>query len=119
MRSSKIRPLPAKLARNKHLARQPKKTRPARDHLCGIAHEVANQLTIVSLSCFRLRAACARNPTEISSRDLDRIETAIAAIAGLMQSLHEVDDEQKAERSERVRLAPQTSNVYRLFDSAE
>lgn len=119
MRSTKIRSLPTKLQPNKPRAPQTKTPRPARDDLRRIAHELANQLTIVNLSCSKLRAACAKDLASIYARDLDNVETAVAAMAGLMRTLHQIDAEPCTPGRDRVRPARQTANVYRLFDSAD
>jgi hypothetical protein len=119
MRSTKIRSLLTKLRPNEPVAPQTKTPRPARDDLRRIAHELANQLTVVSLSCFKLRAACAQDFAAICASDLDNVETAVAAMADLMRTLHQIDAEPATPGRDRVRPAPQTANVYRLFDSAD
>jgi hypothetical protein len=114
MRSTKIRklPIPARGEKqNAHQIRQPR----AQD-LHRLAHEIANQLTVINLSCFRIRGNAAKALPASSLRNLERVERAIAEITAFVETLRRVDDQ--PEGTPQAAPSPQTTNVYPLFEPA-
>ncbi|HKY09283.1 MAG TPA: hypothetical protein VJQ55_13615 [Candidatus Binatia bacterium] len=107
-------PLPA--AHSKERSRPPKHLSGAADGLRRIAHEIANQLTIVNLSCFRIRGKAKALPP-LSLEDLARVEQAVIDISNLVQALRELESEPAPAPKPRSSASRGATNVYPLFDS--
>ena len=72
----------------KQIARRTKATCAAQKDLSRIAHQIANQLTVINLSCFKLRCA-AGAPLPVSIlENIERVEKAVAEVTSLVQALH-------------------------------
>jgi hypothetical protein len=68
--------------------KQPRSSRRAKrgERFHGLAHDIMNQLTILSLSCSQIRAAVA-SQCPPHDTDMERIENAVAEMARLMAAL--------------------------------
>lgn len=86
-----------------------------RNEFHRIAHEIANQLTIINLSCFKLRGALANEIAALPG-SLEKVERAVFEIATLIQVLSSPEDEPPPERNDVPADSSRTNNVYRLFD---
>lgn len=118
MRPTKIRSLSTHLQRSRQRARQAKKTR-AQEDLHHFAHEIANQLTIINLSCFKLRGALAKGLPASSLGDLERVEGAVMEMTRLVQTLHRPEDDPAPTTTPQDPLSQKTTKVYRLFDAQD
>jgi hypothetical protein len=92
-----------------------------RSRLGGLAHEMDNQLTVISLSCFKIRVAT-RNQTSSIVADIDRLETAVAEMTCLLDTLSELQKEMmpplNPSSAKVLSITSSPSNkVYVLFDS--
>jgi hypothetical protein len=114
MGPGKISSLHPNLRRSK-LARRRKKPRVPRNKFYRIAHEIANQLTIINLSCFKLRGVLA-NEVAAVSENLEKVERAVLEISTLAQVLSSPEDEPALPRNDLSADSPRANNVYRLFD---
>ena len=114
MGSGKITSLHPNLRRSK-LTRRKKKPRVPRNEVHRITHEIANQLTIINLSCFKLRGALANEIASVTG-NLDKVERAVFEIATLIQVLSSPEDEPPPERNSVPADSSRANNVYRLFD---
>ena len=75
-----------------------------------LLHELTNQLTVMTFSCFKVREAAKPAGDCTISREIERMEKTIADMALLLESIsHEV----KAMPHRRRRLSKE--NVYPLF----
>jgi hypothetical protein len=115
MRPTKVRSLSTHLQRSRRRARQAKKIR-AQEDLHRFAHEIANQLTIINLSCFKLRGALAKGLPASPLGDLERVERAVLEMTNLVQTLGRPEDDPTTNPQAP---ASQTTNVYRLFDAQD
>lgn len=114
MGPGKISSIHPNLRRSK-LARRRKKPRVPRNNFYRIAHEIANQLTIINLSCFKLRGALANEIASVSG-NLDKVERAVLEIATLIQVLPSPEDESPSQTNGLPADSSRANNVYRLFD---
>ena len=113
MRPTKISPFSNSLQRKKQLARQKTIQAPRRDiHL--IVHEIANQLTVINLSCFKLRGAVANFVSGSHLDELDKVERAVVEMTILIETLRPPDNDRPPEQTHAQTLP---ANVYNLFDS--
>ena len=55
-------------------------------------HELANQLTVINLNCFKLRGTIAKLLSGSSLDELERVEKAVVEMTNLVQSLHQVEE---------------------------
>jgi hypothetical protein len=114
MGPGKITSLHPNLRRSKP-ARRRKKPRVPRNEFHRITHEIANQLTIINLSCFKLRGALANEIASVTG-NLEKVERAVFEIATLIQILSSPEDEPPPERNSVPADSSRANNVYRLFD---
>jgi len=114
MGPGKITSLHPNLRRSKP-ARRRKKPRVPRNEFHRITHEIANQLTIINLSCFKLRGALANEIASVTG-NLEKVERAVFEIATLIQVLSSPEDEPPPERNSVPADSSRANNVYRLFD---
>jgi hypothetical protein len=84
-------------------------------------HEIVNQLTVMNLCCFKFRAAQAYLPPS-SLADIDRMETAVAEIAALLDNIAKSKTPKPLDsplpdprQSEPPQVQAQPSKVYHLF----
>ncbi len=79
-------------------------------------HELANQLTVINLNCFKLRGTIAKLLSGSSLDELERVEKAVVEMTNLVQSLHQVEESAPPQTSHPAVQSP-PANVYQLFDS--
>jgi hypothetical protein len=107
-------------AKNSRATARAKKGRPLR--LDRLAHEMANQLTIMNLGCFKIRAAV-RSLGDPIVADIARIEKAVAEMTSLIEAWPHVGERNSAAKQAPVILRPKrsakSSNVYALFSSPQ
>ena len=117
MRPTKISTLPATLRQKRRLARQAKKAVGApREDMDRLLHELANQLTVINLSCFKLRGDVTQFLSQSSVAELDRVERAVIEMTSLVETLHPADKEPAPAPAS---AAPPAANVYRLFNATK
>jgi hypothetical protein len=119
MRPTKIHCLPTNLRRSKETSRQAKKTRAPRDDIHRLVHEIANQLTIINLSCFKLRAAAAKGLPATPLEELENVERAVVEMTNLIQILRRPENEPTSTTNSQSPVFQPATNVYRLFDSTQ
>ena len=85
---------------DKRAGRRKKKQQKRKPRIGKLAHDLLNELSIIKLSCFRLRQQ-ATNLTAAGARDLDTIENAITEAAGLAETIRENLAGGQNEESER------------------
>ena len=113
MRPTKISPFPNSLQRKKQLARHKTLQAPRRD-IHPIVHEIANQLTVINLSCFKLRGAVANSGSPLD--ELDKVERAVVEMTILIETLRPPDSDRPPAQTHAQTLP---ANVYNLFDSTQ
>lgn len=104
----------------------PKKTRSRKPDASAaeihrLVHEIVNHLTVMNLCCFKFRAAAeARVPSSLA--DIDRMESAVAEIAALLDNIAKAKTPKPLDgslpdprQSEPLQGQSQPSNVYLLF----
>lgn len=83
-----------------------------------LAHEIANQLTVINLSCYKIRGALAQGHASSISSDTERVEKAVGEITSLIQSLSLIEADSNLSVTHAPLLTPaQPGNVYPLCDA--
>jgi nitrogen fixation/metabolism regulation signal transduction histidine kinase len=113
MPPTKVRKLPIRPRRRAQGARETRGSSDHREELHRLAHEIANQLTVITLSCFKVRGAASNALPPSSLGALERVESAVAEIAALIESLRRLAD--KPKRMPQPASSQQPTNVYPLF----
>ena len=94
--------------------RQAKKSRRRSQDLRRLSHEFINQLTVINLSCFRIRGVAAAASVPAVMAELERMERAVAEITELLANL-------PAEDEASSKISPTDpalgAKVYPLFSS--
>ncbi len=116
MPPTKKRPRPDSLPRQNHLAPQAGNIRLPREDIHRIVHEVANQLTVINLSCSKLRGTVAKLLSGSSLDELERVERAVLEMTTLVRSLRQVEEDPQAQNSSHAPSQPLPANVYQVFD---
>jgi hypothetical protein len=116
MEQTKIGRPPASVSRLHRPTRRVRKRR-----LVGIdrlAHQIVNQLTVVNLTCFKLRAAIKDIPQSMDA-DVERLESAVAEMNSLVELLNRLQEQTNpSERSKPMANSTGVpSNVYPLSDA--
>lgn len=57
-----------------------------------LAHQIANQLTVINLSCFKLRHGVTNDPPTASLGDIERVERAVEEITRFVRTLQTEED---------------------------
>ena len=96
--------------KQKHASRRQRKIKPRELDLDHLAHEMINQLTVIQLSCFKLRGAAAQRLTRSETDGIERVEKAVADMTLLVDMMR--SGSQVSPKSAR----DPASNVYHLFD---
>ena len=119
MRPTKISSLPDSLRRKRHLARQPKKIPGTPEDIHRIVHELANQLTVINLNCFKLRGTVAKLLSGSSLDELESVDRAVAEMTNLLRTLHQGEEAPPPQTHNHAAAQPPPANVYQLFDSTQ
>src|SRR6476660_5415470 len=90
----------SRLPIDKRNGRSKKKQQKRKPRVGKLAHDLLNELSIIKLSCFRLRRQ-ASSLTPAGVRDLDNIENAILEAAGVAETIREKLAGGQKEESER------------------
>jgi hypothetical protein len=98
------------------LQRHPKKRRRRSSDLRRLSHEFINQLTVINLSCFRIRGVAAMESAPAVLAELERIEKTVAELTEMLGNLPVADD---ATSPGSQSGAAQGGKVYPLFKSYE
>jgi len=99
----------------------PQKRKPRVAGLDRLAHQIVNQLTVINLSCFKLRATVKDAGASVNA-DIDRLENAVTEMNDLVEILSRLEDQPTAPD---VAVCPKTPaypnarpvNVYPLFET--
>jgi hypothetical protein len=116
MEQTKIGHAQASVSRLPHSMRRVRKRR-----LVGIdrlAHQIANQLTVINLTCFKLRGAIKDIPQSMDT-DIERLESAVAEMNNLVELLSQLQEQTNPpERSKpAANSAGVPNNVYPLSEA--
>jgi hypothetical protein len=84
---AKLRPLRDQVRAKKHLACPTKPTCAVQKDLSRIAHQIANQLTVINLSCFKLRCAADNVLPVLFLENIEIVQRAVIEITSLVQTL--------------------------------
>jgi hypothetical protein len=90
MEQTKLGHAPVSVSRLPRLTRRARKRR-----LVGIdrlAHQIANQLTVINLTCFKLRGAIKDLPQSIDT-DIETLESAVAEMNNLVELLSQLQEQ--------------------------
>lgn len=114
MEQPKNRPA-SPIARSRHASRRRRNRR-----LIGVervAHQIANQVTVINLTCFKLRVAIKTPPASVEA-DIERLEHAVAEMNNLVEILNRLKEQSAAAYPERKNSSSSggTSNVYSLAE---
>jgi hypothetical protein len=80
------------LPESSDLQRHPKKRRRRSSDLRRLSHEFINQLTVINLSCFRIRAIATMESSPTVLAELERIEKTVAEVTEMLANLPAEDD---------------------------
>jgi len=86
-----------------------------------LAHQIVNQLTVINLSCFKLRVTL-KDIAASTAGDIERLQNAVAEMNRLVEGLSEIQDSSPApgipaHSKSRVTAHPPPDNVYPLFET--
>ena len=107
---------PPRLAR----ARRQQSDSPAA-RLRPLAHQIVNQLTVINLSCFKLRVTL-KDIAANAAGDIERLQHAVAEMNRLVEVLSQIQDSSPApgipaRAKSRITAHPPPDNVYPLFET--
>ena len=99
----------------------PQKRKPRVAGLDRLAHQIVDQLTVINLCCFKLRATLKDSGASVNA-DIDRLENAVTEMNVLVEILSHLEGQPTAPG---VAVSPQTAaypnarpvNVYPLFET--
>jgi len=73
--------------KQKHSLRQQRKNKPHALNLHRLAHEMINQLTVIQLSCFKLRGDAGQGLSRSETDNIEQVEKAVAEITLLVEDM--------------------------------
>jgi hypothetical protein len=88
-----------------------------------LAHEIVNQITVINLSCFKLRATL-KNVAATVNPDIERLEKAVAEMNSLIEMLSQIEAQAAASNISACPKATANANstptnVYPLFETKQ
>jgi SMC interacting uncharacterized protein involved in chromosome segregation len=112
---------PAPVPRLSQARSQTKKPRVA--GLQRLAHQIVNQLTVINLSCFKLRTTLKNNAPFVNA-DIQRLEKAVTDMNVLVETLSQLEEHSAATSiaanpKATVIANNKADNVYPLFETKE
>jgi hypothetical protein len=90
--------------------------------MAGLAHKIVNQLTVINLTCFKLRAVV-KHTSAVDPVDIARLENAVDEMHGLVESLVGLEARMNGlnqlETRPSRRQRAKAGNLYRLSEAQQ
>ena len=94
--------------------------RPRSVDLGHLAHQIANQLTVLNLSCFKLSAALKNTPQPLQD-DIGRLQNAVEEMQSLVEILSHLEARSEAavrpQGRPRILRTPQRAKIYPIAEA--